>query len=77
MIGNFWKMRTGQTRGGQANEGGWGRMGGGWADGQTARRIEANRRTIGRADKSGRGADRANEWQSERTGRGQSQRMAE
>ena len=39
-------------------------MGGCEADGRTARKIEADERT------SGRGADRAEEWQSERTGHG-------
>ena len=41
----------GQRRGGRAD--------GGWADGRTARRMEADGRTSGRADESGRGADRA------------------
>ena len=59
MIGNFWKMRTGRTEGGRGADGRW--MGC-RADGMQNR---------GRwADKSGRGTDRADEWQSERTGRG-------
>ena len=34
-----------------------GQTGGGWADGRTGRRMEADGRTSGQADKSGRGAD--------------------
>ena len=51
------RVDGGQKRGEQADEG---RMGGEWTDG----------RTSGQADKSGRGKDRANEWQSERMGCG-------
>ena len=54
MIGNFWKMRTGQTRGERVDLGrraDGGRMGGGQADGRTARRMEADGRTSGQADK--------------------------
>ena len=36
-----------------------GRIGGGWADEQTARRMEADERTSGQAHESGRGVDRA------------------
>ena len=57
----------GQKRGSWAD--GW-RMGSGWADGQMARRIEVDGWMSGRADKSRRGANKADEWQSERTGRG-------
>ena len=48
------KADVGQRRGERA-DGGW--MGG-WADGRIARRMEADGRTSGQADESGRGADR-------------------
>ena len=64
-VGNFWMTRTGSTGGGRAD----GQIGGGQADcgeradGRTARRMEADERTSGWADESGRGADRA-DWRS-------------
>ena len=45
----------GRTGGGRVDRQTWG----GWADGRTARRLEADGRTSGRADESGRGVDRA------------------
>ena len=35
------------------------RTGGGWVDGRTARRMEADRQTSGQVDESRRGVDRA------------------
>ena len=58
-------MDGGRTRGRRANGRTWGkgeadgRMGGGWADEQMARRMEADGQTRGQADESGRGANRA------------------